>query len=553
LHELVAAENDVTNLESQHPGPERLIAFRMGRLNEAEGMAVRNHLADCSSCRSMADALDPQTLSALLQGPASRVAHGTADTPSGPPASESATVPPATAAASRSLAMPAELAEHPRYRVQRLLGAGGMGCVYLAEHRLMERPVALKVISRQLTEDAAAVERFQREMRSAARLAHPHIVTAYDAEQAHGLHFLVMEYVDGTSLDRLVAARGALPVAEACNYIRQAALGLQHAHEKGMIHRDIKPQNLMRDGVGNVKILDFGLARFLSESKPVTALTQTGTVMGTPDYISPEQAHDARAADIRSDIYSLGCALYFLLAGQAPFPDGSVLQKLMAHVEKTPRPLRELRNDVPVELARIVERMMAKDPAKRYQTPGEVASVLTPFATAAQPATIPIASLVPDNAPRSATPVWPAQRTMDAGGPSVLPVSSKALLQDRPPALRSTGSQGLAVVSLVLGILAFPLGCVPCVGVLSMPFSAVGALLGLGALVTAWNRPDRRVSTAIAGLAVNLVSLMFAYAMTFGFGPTSRKGVLRELVPQAIGTSIRSKAPARDSRSSSRD
>src|SRR5262249_39480336 len=245
--------------------------------------------------------------------------------------------------------VPPELANHPRYRILEVLGAGGMGMVYKALHRLMERPVALKVIRRELIGDPAAVERFRREACGAASLAHANIVPAHDAEKAGDVHFLVMEYVEGTSLARLVAARGPLPVIQASDYARQACLGLQHAFERGMVHRDIKPQNLMLTPQGRIKILDFGLARFAREVAPggearppprpsgpspdPTALTQTGTVMGTPDYIAPEQVRDPHAADIRADIYSLGCTLYFLLSGRVPFPGPSALDKLMAHNE----------------------------------------------------------------------------------------------------------------------------------------------------------------------------------------------------------------------------
>ena len=258
-----------------------------------------------------------------------------------------------------------------------------MGAVYRAEHRLMDRPVALKVIRGDLLGNEAMVERFRREVKSAARLAsHPNIVAAYDAEQAGETHMLVMEFVEGTDLARLVERRGPLPVGEACEYARQAALGLQHAFEDGMVHRDIKPQNLMRTTRGQVKILDFGLARFASEVASQAGLTAEGMVLGSADYIAPEQIDDPHAADIRADIYSLGCTLYFLLAGRPPFPDGSLIQKLMAHSEKTPRPLAEIRADVPPELAQVVERMMAKDPARRFQTPDEVARALAPFADA---------------------------------------------------------------------------------------------------------------------------------------------------------------------------
>jgi WD40 repeat protein len=188
-----------------------------------------------------------------------------------------------------------------------------------------------------------------------------------------------MEYVEGTDLGRLVRERGPLPVERACDYVRQAALGLQHAFEQGMVHRDLKPQNLMLTPDGRVRILDFGLACFASETADAAGLTSTGIVLGTIDYIAPEQADNAHHADIRSDIYSLGCTLYHLLAGQPPFPTGTSLQKVMAHKEKKPQPLTELRDDLPVELMPVVERMMAKDPKDRYQTPAAVAFALEPL------------------------------------------------------------------------------------------------------------------------------------------------------------------------------
>jgi serine/threonine protein kinase len=219
-------------------------------------------------------------------------------------------------------------------------------------------------------------------------LSHPNIVTAFDADQAGGQHFLVMEHVAGVDLDRKVKQTGPLPIRRACHFARQAALGLQHALEKGMVHRDIKPQNLMLTGEGRVKILDFGLARFASEvsidGQTIAGndggLTQDGIALGTPDYMAPEQCIDSRTADIRADIYSLGCTLYFLLTGQLPFPHGSAIEKISAHLERTPQPLTELRGDVPPELAAVVQRMMARDPAQRFQTPNEVAAALAPFA-----------------------------------------------------------------------------------------------------------------------------------------------------------------------------
>jgi putative intracellular protease/amidase len=267
-----------------------------------------------------------------------------------------------------------------------------MGVVYQAEHRRMERLVALKVINHQLTQNATAIGRFHLEVKAAAQLVHPNIVTAYDADQAGDLHFLVMEYVDGISLARLVEKRDPLSVTQACHYIRQAALGLQHAHEMGMVHRDIKPQNLMVTRKEQVKILDFGLARLPRQvdKEPIEAhaptlpgLTVAGCVLGTPDYLAPEQARNSHQADIRADIYSLGCTLYHLLAGHPPYPDGSALEKVCSHADRSPTPLTARRRDVPANLLSVLERMMAKDPAERFATPAEVAQALAPFAKAA--------------------------------------------------------------------------------------------------------------------------------------------------------------------------
>src|SRR5438132_1663195 len=234
----------------------------------------------------------------------------------------------------------------------------------------MQRPVAVKVLNHELIDNPATVERFRREVRAAARLTHPNIVAAFDAEQAGDVHFLAMEYVEGVSLARRIAEVGPLPMAQACDYVRQAALGLQHAHERGLVHRDIKPANLLLAVKENVvKVLDLGLARlYQGADADLTAagLTQEGTVMGTPDYMAPEQAEESTGVDTRADIYSLGCTLYFLLSGHVPFPGGTLAQKLRKHAQAEPAPLGD---DVPAGLKAVLRKMMAKRPEDRYPTP----------------------------------------------------------------------------------------------------------------------------------------------------------------------------------------
>jgi formylglycine-generating enzyme required for sulfatase activity/tRNA A-37 threonylcarbamoyl transferase component Bud32 len=267
-----------------------------------------------------------------------------------------------------------------------------MGAVYKARQRRMDRLVALKVIRRENLKTPGAVERFQREARAAAKLAHPNVVTVFDSNAVGGVHFLVMEYLEGTDLAKLVKGKGPLPVGFACEYIRQAALGLQHAHEQGLIHRDIKPHNLMLTKQGVVKVMDLGLARTAnSENETTEGLTATGAVMGTADYIAPEQALNAKGVDIRADIYSLGCSLYHLLTGQVPFPGESMTEKLLAHQLQEPEPIEQLRPGLPKGLAKVVQTMMAKKPEQRYATPGKLAQALAPFA----PSEGPIAAALP--------------------------------------------------------------------------------------------------------------------------------------------------------------
>jgi hypothetical protein len=358
-----------------HPTPQELAGFVRGTLADADFAAVEEHLLVCDACvRSLEEPPEDALLRLARQS-------ATAFGPATHAGAENGTVPPPPRAPGGD-DIPALLAGHTRYRVLRLLGQGGMGAVYLAEHRVMRRLVALKVIKPMYTADPALVERFRREVHVAAQLQHPNLVTAYDADQAGDAHFLVMEYVAGVSLGQRLKERGPLPVAEACAYARQVALALQHAHERGLVHRDIKPDNLMLTGDGCVKVLDFGLAALTAEPG-ANPLTSADALLGTPDYLAPEQAEDARTADTRADVYSLGCTLYHLLAGQIPYPESTNLRKILAHREKPLPAVRALRPEVSPELEAVLARMLAKRPEDRYQTPGAAAAALAEVATAA--------------------------------------------------------------------------------------------------------------------------------------------------------------------------
>lgn len=269
-----------------------------------------------------------------------------------------------------------------KYRLLSLLGKGGMSSVYLAEHTLMRRRCALKVLPTKRVNDSSYLARFHREAQAVASLDHPNIVRAYDvdhqADRENEIHFLVMEYVEGDSLQELVQKNGVCGFLDAAEYVRQSALGLHHAHEAGMVHRDVKPGNLLVDPNGVVKVLDLGLARFFTGDETEDALTirHDEKVLGTADYLAPEQALDSHTVDARADIYGLGCTLYFLLTGRPPFIEGTLAQRLMAHQTKTPPAIESLRTDTPASLAVIVRKMMAKKAEDRYANAKETADAL---------------------------------------------------------------------------------------------------------------------------------------------------------------------------------
>jgi serine/threonine protein kinase/tetratricopeptide (TPR) repeat protein len=283
------------------------------------------------------------------------------------------------------------------YLILDKLGAGGMGVVFKARHRRLGPVVALKILPPSFARDRMAVSRFKREVEAAGRLNHPNIVAALEADEDRGVHFLVMEYVEGRDLDRVVRERGPLRIAEALDYLIQAARGLEAAHAQGIVHRDIKPSNLMLDAAGTVRVLDMGLALIVDASNPfgaaaATRLTASGMYMGTVDYMAPEQAEDSKRADHRADIYSLGCTLFYLLTAREPFVGETVLKRLMAHQERPAPALRAARPDAPTPLEEAYQKMMAKRPADRPVSMSEVIALLEACRAAAAelPATGPV-------------------------------------------------------------------------------------------------------------------------------------------------------------------
>ncbi len=401
------------------PDADRLAAYSRGELSEADAIEIRAHLEQCPSCGSKRNALGGQHEEAAP------------DPAAGEP--------------------PRELGE---YRILEKLGEGGMGAVYRAVHTRLDKIVALKILPTRRGRDDEVVARFDREMKAIGRLNHPNIVQASDAREIGGTRFLVMEYIDGADFARIVNACGRLSLADACEAIRQAALGLQAAHELDLVHRDVKPSNLMLTLQGQVKVLDLGLARFHSDSGG-NDLTLSGQIMGTADYMAPEQVSDCHHVDIRADIYSLGCSLYKLLTGQAPFDDpqsAGPMARMAARMVKAAPPIRQIRHDVPRRLAAVVERMLAKEPASRFDTPQAVADALLPFAAGADLAGL-ARRVRTDAAP---TPI----AASETGDDRMFAAVRREMQEQQAPAAssRPSRSRRLAVAVVVAGIAALGLG-----------------------------------------------------------------------------------------------
>lgn len=337
-----------------------------------------------SSDDALVDRLRPQALLARgLEDPASTPPSPTPHPKPAPPAS------PPSAGSSEDATIAATLAEmFPEFDFEGVISRGGFGTVYRAEHRQMKRRVALKILSSALTRNISAVARFQREIAAIATLDHPGIVRAFDAGQRGGVWFLAMELVDGADFSTVSRTLGPLPPADACELIRQAALALQHAHERNLIHRDIKPGNLMLaampDGPPLVKVLDFGLAQLVQSENTAGDLTISGELLGTVDYIAPEQIENPRTVDARADVYGLGATLYRLLSGQAPHQasdsTSTLYAKLLRITHQACPSIATLRPELAPGLIAVVDRMVARDPAQRYATASEAAAALAPFA-----------------------------------------------------------------------------------------------------------------------------------------------------------------------------
>ncbi|QEL18363.1 phosphate ABC transporter substrate-binding protein PstS [Limnoglobus roseus] len=317
-----------------------------------------------------------------------------------------------------------------KYKLLDHLGSGGMGHVYLCEHLMLHRLVAVKVLHAVAAQAAGFTDRFFREARAVAQLDHPNIARVFDMDRVGSTPFMAMEYVDGSDLHSIVQRHGRLPIARAVHYVYQAACGLDHAHRAGLVHRDIKPANLLLERGGTLKVLDLGLARYFddaSRNHNLTAKYDDRRIIGTADFMAPEQSVDSSAVDIRADLYSLGCTLYFLLTAKLPFEEGNFTQKLLWHQLREPTSVKELRPDVPADVVAVLTRMMAKDPGVRFQTPAELMQILTPYSRPIAPPAAGEMPQTPAAAYRIGLTPPPAVRNGSPPVMSALPVPTSSV------------------------------------------------------------------------------------------------------------------------------
>lgn len=362
------------------PKTDRLREYALGQLPEENSDELADHLRDCPSCQSELDTI-ADCEDSLIQS--IRTVDSLASL-CDEPGCQAAMLAALSAISDRQstpddMDVPNAIGE---YEIVRPLGSGGMGNVYLARHTKLGREVAMKVLAHHRVGDPRMTERFEAEMRAIGQLSHPGIVTAHDAREIDGTAVLVTEYIDGLDLSQVVSRVGELTTADACEIIRHVAVALQYTSDQGFVHRDIKPSNIMLSRRGEVKLLDLGLARLQEPHEGRPDLTATGQAMGTADYIAPEQVNDSRGVDVRADIYSLGCTLFKLLTGRAPFADDkheTAFEKMTAHVRSAPPGIEEFCPQVAPALAKLVESMLAKHSSDRPKTPRNVADRLSQF------------------------------------------------------------------------------------------------------------------------------------------------------------------------------
>ncbi len=448
-----------------HPTPESFKNFLLGKLDSAECDEISAHLDGCPECQKSIAAFD-NVQDTLV----SQLSETVIDTE----ASQDPQLRRAldfvkqvgkdlTASGNGLIASQPILGRIREYHLLEKLGEGGMGVVYKAVHGRLNKVVAIKLLPREKMLTPGAVARFEREMRAIGNLDHPHLIHAHDAGDFEGTHFLVMEFVSGKDLHRIVNEHGPLDFPDACEAIRQAALGLEEAHRHGMVHRDIKPSNLMLTDKGQIKVLDLGLA-LLSDEGSIAELTTTGQVMGTLDYMAPEQC-DSHHVDARADIYSLGASLYKLITGNAPFSGASydtTVRKLMALANEKPVPLHDRVATIPINLSNLVDRLLAKEPQNRIATASKVAEELTPYCQNHNVIAL-LSGRKANREARSATHVDDTLVSERATREPILPLKNKTRVSERPPRLKRFSIAlgfigGLALLAAIVITLQTPHG-----------------------------------------------------------------------------------------------